>query len=348
MKKFDTRTYSVSDFAEWYTSNRLVLSPEFQRRAVWNQMAKSYLIDTVIRGKPMPKVLITQELVDGRNVRTVVDGQQRLRAILEFLQGSFTMSRTHNRAHAGKLFDELPQDMQDEMMQYEVGVDVLFNTELSELLDIFSRLNTYSVKLNTTELLNASHLGAFKTESHRLGHKYAQFLLDAKVVTSASVTRMGEVELLSDLLGATIEGISSKKTIPLFYRRYDEADETVADAAKLIEGAFSRVVEIYAPKELATTNFKRIHLFYSLVLALASIGTGRPAVPGVSTPFDYKPARARVALDGLSADFDDAASSPAEANTEMSKFVTGARRATTDQSVREQRTRFIIERIGVS
>jgi hypothetical protein len=80
MKQFDARSYSVADFVEWAGNNLLDLSPKFQRRSVWTRAAKSFLIDTVLRGKPMPKVLLTQDLVGKRNVRTVVDGQQRIRA----------------------------------------------------------------------------------------------------------------------------------------------------------------------------------------------------------------------------------------------------------------------------
>ena len=61
MKQFDARAYSVADFLEWDGANLLDLSPKFQRRSVWTRAAKSFLIDTILRGKPMPKVLITQK-----------------------------------------------------------------------------------------------------------------------------------------------------------------------------------------------------------------------------------------------------------------------------------------------
>ena len=43
MKNFDTRVYSISDFMEWYNNDLLELSPDFQRRSVWSEQAKSYL-----------------------------------------------------------------------------------------------------------------------------------------------------------------------------------------------------------------------------------------------------------------------------------------------------------------
>ena len=69
MKNFDTKVYNVSDFTEWNSSGLLDLSPEFQRRQVWSEKAKSYLIDTLIRGNPIPKIIITQNLRQSWNVQ---------------------------------------------------------------------------------------------------------------------------------------------------------------------------------------------------------------------------------------------------------------------------------------
>lgn len=346
MKSFDTRTYSVSDFAEWHSSGLLVLSPEFQRRAVWSTQAKSYLVDTVLRGKPMPKVLITQTLVDGKNVRTVVDGQQRLRAILEYVEDGFTVSRTHNTEYAGKEFNELPQNVQDDYWQYEIGVDVLFNTELSELLDIFARLNTYSVKLNSTELLNASYLGDFKTTVHATGHKYAGFLKEAGVLTSSSIARMGEVELTADLIGALIEGVSSRKQVPGFYKRYDNNSAPVLAAAASLDKVYAFLSKIYEPADLRETNFRRPHIFYSLILALAFHLLGAPSLLETTRTQPLDPKRVRVALDNLSAQYEEVSKDAQGASEDWVQFVQNSRRATTDQPVRLARTKFIAEAIA--
>ena len=196
MKQFDARSYSVADFLEWESNGLLDLSPKFQRRSVWTRAAKSFLIDTIVRGKPMPKVLLTQDLIGKKNVRTVVDGQQRIRTILEFLAGTFTMLSAHNPEHAGKIFTRLDDDAQGAILQYEVGVDLLYNVNLADLLDIFARINTYSVTLNAQEKLNAKYLGVFKTIAYELGHMYVDYFLDGGVLTEKGVSRMGEAQLV--------------------------------------------------------------------------------------------------------------------------------------------------------
>ena len=87
-QRFRTRNFSISDIEEWDNKGSLVLAPKFQRREVWNPKARSYLLDTVIRGKPIPKIYMRQRLEPQtkRMIREVVDGQQRLRSVLSFLK----------------------------------------------------------------------------------------------------------------------------------------------------------------------------------------------------------------------------------------------------------------------
>jgi len=52
--------YKVSDFISWQRGGSLQLSPSFQRRPVWSAGAKSLLIDTVVRGLPMPVIFLRE------------------------------------------------------------------------------------------------------------------------------------------------------------------------------------------------------------------------------------------------------------------------------------------------
>jgi hypothetical protein len=142
MKNFDSRTYSVNDFVEWEKTKLLTLNPRFQRRQVWSDKAKRYLIDTIYKGKPMPKVFIRQKLnvSTKKTLREVVDGQQRLRTILSYVNDGFAITRRQHPEYGRKLFSELPEEAQQQVLDYEIAVDLLTNMPDSEVLDIFSRL----------------------------------------------------------------------------------------------------------------------------------------------------------------------------------------------------------------
>jgi len=52
----ETKIYNINDFLNWYERDELEISPKYQRNPVWNLKAKSYLIDTVIRGFPISQI----------------------------------------------------------------------------------------------------------------------------------------------------------------------------------------------------------------------------------------------------------------------------------------------------
>src|SRR5437870_9220879 len=79
--------FTVSDFLEWQRQGTLDLDPPFQRRSVWKLGAKSYLVDTVVRGLPTPLIFIREKIDPDtlRPLREVIDGQQRLRTLIGFI-----------------------------------------------------------------------------------------------------------------------------------------------------------------------------------------------------------------------------------------------------------------------
>src|SRR5665647_2121709 len=83
----DKTTTSVVDFLEWQRQGSLDLKPYYQRRSVWNPRVKSLLIDSLLRGYPLPLIFLHNRLDVQRSttVRQVVDGQQRLRTILAYI-----------------------------------------------------------------------------------------------------------------------------------------------------------------------------------------------------------------------------------------------------------------------
>ncbi len=342
MKNFDSRTYSISDFLEWDSNGLLNLSPEFQRRSVWSEKAKSYLIDTIVRGKPIPKILITQELKQSRNVRVVVDGQQRLRSILEFVEGSFKISRAHNREFAGNRYDSLPDDIQRDFLKYELAIDVLFDMDYADILDVFARINTYSIKLNNQEILNAKYLGFFKQTAYSLGYRYVDYWIQGGILTKSQVNRMSEATLASDLLVALVSSVQNPRAVETYYRRFEDEPGDLEEAEQQFDSTMTFLGEIYPPNELKETNFSKIALFYSLFVSIAHILF---KVEGIDAP---RPTlnkenfgRARVRLDEISARFDEK-----DPPAEYLPFVEAGRRGTTDAVKRKFRSEFICKKLN--
>jgi len=351
MKNFDSRTYSISDIVEWHERGLLNLSPDFQRRSVWPRKAKSFLIDTIVRGKPMPKILMTQELASGRNIRTVVDGQQRVRAIIEYYNDEFPISPAHNSGLARKKYGQLTHEQQSEFLSYEISCDMLFNMSYSELLDIFTRINTYTLKLNSQELLNANYLGFFKQVSYKLGRAYVEYFVDGGVLTKANVARMGEARLASDLVISIIDHIQTNKSMETFYKRYEDEDPGVGNICAKFDEIMSFVGAIYPSDELKNTFWSREVTFYSLFtsIKIALFGTELKSIEVIPKLTPKLVGKWRFALDQIGQLNDEYPARGEEINfatKEVRDFLIASRRATTDSEARIVRTKFILEQVA--
>lgn len=347
MKNFDTRVYSINDFLEWERNGQLELSPKFQRRSVWSDTARSYLMDTIISGKPIPKVFIRQKLnpTTKKSMREVVDGQQRLRTILSYLKDGFQISKRHNDKFGGLYYSQLNQvddEVQSNLLNYEISVDLLVNIPDEEVLDIFGRLNSYSVTLNVQEKLNANHFGPFKILADKIAHKYNKFWTTNKILSEQNVLRMEDIYLVSDLLIAMIEGIQTKKKIGYYYGEYEK--DFSYDIVEL-ESRFDEtmlIIQKMFPDTLKLSNFNRIHLFYTLFVTIYHLQFGLKDMNIIQRKISddeiVKVGLIFEKIDEIFSTEDVRNLSKAE-----SQFLEDSRRATTDKSVRVRRTKFILE-----
>ncbi len=349
MKSFDSRVYSVADYMEWKASEQLVLSPRFQRRDVWTETARSYLMDTIIRGLPIPKVFIRQKIEPstGRSIREVVDGQQRLKTILSFVNDGFVIRRGHNNEFGGIFFSELPSEKQLELLGYEISTDLLVNLTDSQILDIFSRLNSHAVVLNEQEKINASHFSEFKKLADELAHNHIDYWIKNKILREGQVVRMADVSLAADLLIAMCDGIQSKKQIRAYYAQYEkdfpfESDELTEQ----FQSTLAMISKIY-PDGLQNSEFRRVHLYYTLFTAvyhglygLRSFEVARGNL--LTENID----RVRSRLDHVDEVFEDKDST--DLNQADRQFLNDSRRATTDASVRQRRTDYLLGLINGS
>ena len=91
--KPDRASYTPEDFVLWQENDMLSLTPKFQRRPVWRTPARSYFIDTLLRGMTVPPIYLrmTQNEKKNKVIRVVVDGQQRVRSVLDFIADGYRL-----------------------------------------------------------------------------------------------------------------------------------------------------------------------------------------------------------------------------------------------------------------
>lgn len=221
--------FRISDFLEWHNSKVLILNPDFQRGSVWSPPARIMLIDTILRDLPIPKVFIRSKIdrVSKKTMREVVDGQQRLRAIIDFANDKITLSK-RAKEFAGRKFSTLDVEFQDKFLEYPLAVDQLINATDEKILDIFARLNSYNVKLNAPELRHAAYQGEFRSSVHESSVKLFNFWNENSIFSYREMVRMENDALTSEMYGILLQGVSDggSEKIDKLYKKYD-ADDSI-------------------------------------------------------------------------------------------------------------------------
>lgn len=93
-------TWPIQNFADRARRRNLNLSPSYQRGDVWPTKDAQLLIESILRGIPLPSVIILKPQDDEKPFE-VVDGKQRLTAILRFI-GSHPRGIAHVEAAAAE------------------------------------------------------------------------------------------------------------------------------------------------------------------------------------------------------------------------------------------------------
>lgn len=283
MVTYTPSTMKIAQLIRADENKELVLQPKFQRRLAWTDKARMYLIDTILRGMPIPKVYLRRAIYPDRPkpVLEVVDGQQRLAAILDFRKGKLSLNRTYSPEHGGSTFDRLNDDTQRRFLNYIVSIETLDGASDRDVWQAFERLNIYTLTLNRQEKLNAEFFGLFKQTCYHLAGEVTDSetwnMLD--VISDRQIARMREVELTSDILTALAVGIQDITYIKKIYSNLDESYPRRVQHQKRFRDTIS-FVKNELSEGVRRSRFKNLSWFYSLMVATADCLFGIPGGTG--------------------------------------------------------------------
>ena len=296
----DLQQYTIADFMEWSEKQQLQLNPEFQRGSVWPPAARTYLIDTILRRLPVPKIYVRTrvDLQTKRSFREVVDGQQRLRAILDFGNDRFVLG-PRAKEWAGKRYSDLTEDEQERFLGYSIATDQLINATDADVLEVFSRLNSYTVPVNPPELRHAKYQGEFKWSVHEMSATWSLLWEKYRVVGARDAVRLLSDSLIAEMYGVVLEGVrdGGQPKITNLYERIDKSFERkptekhVHDTLKYITSNYDDV--------LVQSPLSNAPHFLMLFAAVAHCRLGIPKGDLQELPPKGKPASPDVAQGGL-------------------------------------------------
>lgn len=154
--RVDQQMLSVKYMLELMDQDLIELNPGYQRRRVWkDNKKKSLLIESLMLRIPIPAFYF-YENEDGKY--QVIDGQQRLTTIKEFVNGEFRLTGLEylGKEYNKRKFKDLNTKYIQRIYRTQIAVNILdARSPKNVIYDIFRRVNTGGVNLNPQEMRNA-------------------------------------------------------------------------------------------------------------------------------------------------------------------------------------------------
>lgn len=273
--KFQAKIIQINDIIDWYTKGELNYSPKYQRNSVWTQNAKSYLMDTILRGLPIPPIFLRQKIdvATRKTNREVIDGQQRLRTIIDYVyEESFPIMSKHNAQYADLFYSQLDDEKKADILNFEVIAQIVTEDDDSLIYDMFARLNSNNVALNKQELRNSIYWGDFKVFIYQITSEYRYFFEKYNFFKDKEYSRMNDYEFMNSLIILINEGVVSETPsfIDKYYAENNKEFSKVEYSREKLKFLISKLNEVF-------DNIGGIHIFnnknyfYSLCSILLSV-----------------------------------------------------------------------------
>jgi uncharacterized protein with ParB-like and HNH nuclease domain len=254
-----------------FLAGKVYVDNSFQRRSVWVLKNKISLIETILMGFPMPEIYLWSSKPDpqtGATKLSIVDGQQRLTAIRDFIANAFSLHRDHlenaDEAYRDKKFSELPISLKERVWEYHITTRTIpSSTSREEIVRMFLRLNETDKSLNPQELRNAEFNGEFINNVERIAD--LDFWKNYDIFRPSVIRRMGDLQFVSSLLIFLRSGVETEVTQKAINRMYDTYNEVYnekdADYTASVK-ILGEISEIFALNSTVAKFFKsNVHLY---------------------------------------------------------------------------------------
>lgn len=343
------QTYTVSDFIEWNSKKQLNLAPDFQRGAVWTPSAKVFLIDTILNDLPIPQVFFRTKIDAATQTMTreVVDGQQRLRTILEFAAGKLKLT-SKSPKYKGKTYSELDIEDKEAFLSYKIPCVQLINADNSMVLEIFARLNSYSVKVTPAELRHAEYSEPVKWAIYDASREWKHLWNELEIVSVRDSVRMKNVSVMAEFFMILDNGFGDggEPSITKYYKeRKNESEDYFVPIRKKVDSILEIILKKFED-DFSTTTFFDAPNFLVLFAAIAFLKYDLPETR-ITEDLEH--------LGGKGIDWDNAMDTLAqisqefesehndeESNGRYSEFVTASKSSTHRISSRKPRFQTLV------
>ncbi|MEW1586353.1 DUF262 domain-containing protein [Micromonospora vinacea] len=270
--RFQTSDPDIATIFRRIERKTIDLQPDFQRGEVWSINKKQRLIDTILRRWHVPPVHLVAK---GEGKFDVLDGQQRLTAIRDFMQGLFSIDGFIEPLVPefadldGLRFAQLPAGVQDELESFAIRVFELHDYTPDEPHELFFRLNQ-PMTLTEAEKRNA-FIGAARNQVKELVEWAGSRGMSAQRL-GFSNARMAYDDLLARFLLTLEQGRLTEKVTALRittrYREKEPFSEPVISLATQALEFFLRLELLDRSEHRLKWNKATVHTWLCLAAKL--------------------------------------------------------------------------------
>jgi hypothetical protein len=269
---FDLVTWTISDLLKIYEEKRLNLSPPYQRNEVWTAKAQQKLLESILKGKPIPSFFLLKKAEDSFEM---IDGQQRARTVIGYWKNLIVDHENltfAQRVEKGRVRRRASADF----LEYRLSITIVTEIHDDESIEeYYALLNSSGLRLNRPELKKAEY---FTTNFLKLILECTadDTLRSLRLFTESSSARMNDVDFVSELLALMKFGISDKKEkVDQLYE-----DDITLGELRALRTEFKKEMETFGRCNHITpilrTRYKQKNDFYSLFYLFYSIRDAEP------------------------------------------------------------------------
>lgn len=286
--------YDLETLIKRIDQKTIKLDPDYQRRHRWSPETSSRLIESLILNIPIPVIFISQDVdVDEEATDsaryTVIDGQQRLTAVYEFMKNKLALDGLETLSELnGAYYKDLPPFLTRRLEERTIKCLRIDSTVDAQVkFDIFERLNTGSIKLESQELRNVTARGPFNDVLKNLakGTFFRKLIQvdDRSPDESTKVKKMEDVELVLRFFALRYEGHESiRKGFKEFltvsqYGFNSLSSEDILDRARQFEAYMQFIFDVMGPQAFSkwrndSGSMKKMSNFNAAVYDAIAIG----------------------------------------------------------------------------
>lgn len=257
--KYQIKEVTISQLIEWIKNDKINLHPPYQRNFIWSSKDQKLLIDSIMKGYPLPNFFIYKKK-DGSY--DMVDGQQRATTISKYVKGDFADS-----------YKQFYRDIdQDKFMSYVLNMTEVYDVDTSNgesLEDFYSLVNKRGIHLNPAEINKAQYYGApFMILVNELMD--LQGLSDLDIFSTKTVQRMNDRSLVEELVAYLFKGELTDKRKAVDELLESTLEKTIVDnVRKEFSSILGTICRLNGVKPIKETRFKQRNDFYTLFCFIA-------------------------------------------------------------------------------